>query len=308
MAFLTVERQDTLFVVKTPAGKWEVAHTWLNEKLFLIFLGLWQDDTGKAVYTFQEIAEAFGYADRRNVHNYWQEFVACGREFFAFLRRKRKVDDTVVAAVEAEVRANIWSSLSALCARTNQRLGRSDVTVPNMQAALEQIPCSVLRDVVVSAWEAGRFHPKEEVILEEVMAALETGAPGQRDRALECLSGGGITPSAEDLEEVVQVTQWEAAKALLTPDVPVSSVSEHSRQMVFAMHLSYWNVPLSRIGLWLGKGKRTIYGWVIGLALALWPLIRGWVVSQVRARHLYLDEKWLKIRGKWHLSKQGESS
>jgi hypothetical protein len=93
MAFLTGERQNTTFVVKTPAGMWEVANTWLNEKVFLIFLRLWQDDTGKAVYTFQEIAEAFGYADRRNVHNYWREFVACGTEFFALLRRKRKVTD-----------------------------------------------------------------------------------------------------------------------------------------------------------------------------------------------------------------------
>lgn len=300
MAFLTVERQDDTFVVKTPAGKWEVAHTWLNEKLFLIFLRLWQDDTGKAVYTFQEIAEAFGYADRRNVHNYWQEFVACEREFVAFLRRKRKVDDTVVAAVEAELRAHIWSSLSALCARTNQRLGRSDVTVPNIQAALEQIPCSVIRDVVVSGWEAGRFHPKEGVILEEVMVALETGALGQRERALECLAGVGILPSAENLEEAVQETQWEAAKALLTPDVPISSLSEHTRQMVFALNLYYWNVPLSRIGLWLGKGKSTIYGWVIGLAVALWTVMQGWIVSQVQAGHLYIDEKWLKIRGTWH--------
>jgi hypothetical protein len=205
------------------------------------------------VYTFQEIAEAFGYADRRNVHNYWREFVACGQEFFAFVRRKRKVDDIVVAAVEAELRTNLWSSLSALCAGTNQRLGRSDVTVANIQAALEQIPCSVIRDVVISKWEAGRFQPKagrfqpkEEVILEEVMAALETGEPGPQERARECLSGIGITPRDEDLEDRVQVTQWE---------------------------------------------------WVIGLAMALWPVIQGWIISQVRASHLYLDEKWLKIRG-----------
>jgi hypothetical protein len=121
MAFLTVERQDTTFGVKTPAGRWEVANTWVNEKLFGIFLRLWHNDTGKAGYTFQEIAKACGSADRRNVHTYWREFVACDQEFLAFLRRKRKVDDTVVAAVEAELRTNLWRSLSVLCACTNQR-------------------------------------------------------------------------------------------------------------------------------------------------------------------------------------------
>jgi transposase-like protein len=169
-----------------------------------------------------------------------------------------------------------------------------------MQAALEQLPGSVIRDGVLAQWEAGRCQPKEAVILEEVMAALERGEPGPQERARECLSGLGITPRDEALEDGVQATQGEAAKALLTPDLPVSSVAEHSRQMVFAMHLSYWNVPLSRIGLWLGKGKRTLSGWVVGLAMALWPVIQGGVVSQVQASHLYLDEKWLTIRGRWH--------
>jgi len=34
--------------------------------------------------------------------------------------------------------------------------------------------------------------------------------------------------------------------------------------------------------------------------LALWPVIRGWVWSHVKGKRIHIDEKWLKIRKKWH--------
>jgi hypothetical protein len=38
----------------------------------------------------------------------------------------------------------------------------------------------------------------------------------------------------------------------------------------------------------------------VGLALALWPLLYAWIGERVKARMVYVDEKWLKIRGRWH--------
>jgi transposase-like protein len=39
---------------------------------------------------------------------------------------------------------------------------------------------------------------------------------------------------------------------------------------------------------------------MIGLAISLWPIVYEWIVDRVKARIVYVDEKWLKIRGKWH--------
>ena len=70
MAELMIEEKDSTFVIRTPSGSWEFANDATNKKLSLIFLRAWQDDqTGKPLYTFQAIAEAFGYEDRRNVNN-----------------------------------------------------------------------------------------------------------------------------------------------------------------------------------------------------------------------------------------------
>jgi len=38
---------------------------------------------------------------------------------------------------------------------------------------------------------------------------------------------------------------------------------------------------------------------VVGLALALWPTIYQRILEQVKAKMVYIDEKWIKIRGRW---------
>ena len=61
-----------------------------------------------------------------------------------------------------------------------------------------------------------------------------------------------------------------------------------------------WNVPLSVLGRWCGVHKTTILRWVVGCAVALWPLVSQWIAERVKAPMVYVDEKWLKIRGRWH--------
>jgi hypothetical protein len=87
---------------------------------------------------------------------------------------------------------------------------------------------------------------------------------------------------------------------LLTPNFPLSDLPESVVWMVTAMTLYYSGASLSRIGWWVGeKAKSTIYTWIMGLAVALWPVIRGWVWSHVKGTRVWIDEKWLNIRKKW---------
>jgi transposase-like protein len=53
------------------------------------------------------------------------------------------------------------------------------------------------------------------------------------------------------------------------------------------------------LGRWCGVHKTTILRWVLGLALAVWPLVAHWSGERVKASMVYVDEKWLKIRGRW---------
>jgi transposase-like protein len=91
-----------------------------------------------------------------------------------------------------------------------------------------------------------------------------------------------------------------ALAALVPPELPLAQVPGSLCWLTFLLTLFYWNVPLSVLGRWCGVHKTTIVRWVLGLALALWPLIYRWIGERVNASRVYADEKWLKIRGRWY--------
>jgi transposase-like protein len=98
----------------------------------------------------------------------------------------------------------------------------------------------------------------------------------------------------------MRIADPTALAALVTPDLPLAQVPGSLCWLTFLMTLFYWNVPLSVLGRWCGVHKTTILRWVVGLALALWPTIAQWLVERVQAHMVYIDEKWLKLRGRWH--------
>ena len=130
MTYLNTEYHANQITVNTPQWKLTIGDTPVNRKVLMVFLRALQDPVkNKHLFTFKKIAEAFKYPDRRNVNNYWREFEQNGRDVLNYILRKRKVDMTVVQAVELELKGNIQAPLSELCTGTNERLKRSDLTV-----------------------------------------------------------------------------------------------------------------------------------------------------------------------------------
>jgi len=338
----------------------EMHDTWENRKVwFVILRSLCSPKTGKPFFSYQCIADAFAYQARQNINNYVREYEACDENLFEYLRHKRKVDPVVVHAVCEELGKDVLAKTGTLCTRVNQHLGRDDLTSANIRVALEQIPCTVMRATVLREIAEGAFHPKEQVVLAEVFAALahdeRTGhalpvgscavrsAPalvgdavgprnadvaensrntdvaesnaarrsvgldrspdsGKLGRYAEIASHAGLDAIHEAPDErIIQHTQAACVAPLLTPKLALSDLPEPVVPMVKAMALDASGASFSQLGRWFGgKAKRTMYTWIIGLALALWPVMRGWVWSHVKGRRQYLDEKWIKIRQTGH--------
>ena len=293
---------STLTII-TEFGQWELPNDEekQNKKSLSIFLRAWCDpNTGKPVFTYQQIADALGYEDRRDVNNFWRQFADCGQQFRGFLQRKMKVDDAVVKAVQEELRKDVLASAPTLCERVSQKLGRSDLTDANIRAGLEKVPCTVVRHQMRTEWEAGQWHPKEGKLLEAIMQEWAESKPRGTDSSIRQLEELGTLVPETACDDVVQVQQEQAVSPLLTPDVSVSALPPRIRLMVVALTLYFWNVPLSRIALWLGVSKTTVYNWVIGLAVALFPIIQAWIANGAKGLRLLIDEKWVKIKGCWH--------
>lgn len=101
-------------------------------------------------------------------------------------------------------------------------------------------------------------------------------------------------------EAIIQKRQAACVEALLTPQRALSDIPEPVVQMVTAMTMYFSGASLSQLGRWFGgKAKSTMSLWIVGLALALWPVVQGWLWSRVTGARLLVDEKWVKIHKKW---------
>jgi hypothetical protein len=358
MANFEVKFHEDRFEIISQVFCCTIHDTWENRKAwFVILRSLRSPKTGKPFFSYQRIAEAFAYKARQNINNYVREYEACDENLFDYLRHKRKVDPVVVNAVRDELGNDVLAKTSELRLRVNQHLGREDLTSTNIRVALEQIPCTVMRQKVLREIAAGAFHPKEEVVLAELFAAVEqdhlrgpkkavgssvsatlpvlagdsalvngdeaaeTGAEssaaeeliravsleasansGKLVRYAEVVSAAGSQAIREEPDKgVIQKIQTDVVEKLLTPQLGLSEIPESVVQMVKAMTMYFSGASFSRIGCWFGgKAKSTMYTWIIGLALALWPLIRGCIWFHVKGTRQHIDEKWLKIRKKWH--------
>jgi len=68
--------------------RFSIPRTKPNIKFIIVFLRLLFAGDGSRLCTFNDIAKMFGYADRRNVNNYWREFEQQNYDILGFLSRK----------------------------------------------------------------------------------------------------------------------------------------------------------------------------------------------------------------------------
>ena len=122
----------------------------------------------------------------------------------------------------------------------------------------------------------------------------------KKQSALKLLSDLNIKAHNIDKDNQCNKLQKENAEKLLDLNASPDDIPESVRMNVVAMTLYFWNVPLSRIGIWCGKSKSTIWTWITVLACALWPMIKDIISVRVNASAVYIDEKWIKIKGRWH--------
>ncbi|MEW6621337.1 MAG: hypothetical protein AB1422_18735 [bacterium] len=91
-----------------------------------------------------------------------------------------------------------------------------------------------------------------------------------------------------------------AIRSLLTPGVPLSSINKPLQMVSFLWALYHHGVSGSVLGKWCYVDKTTVGRWIVGLGLEIWPIVSVWIKKQVKATMVYIEEKWLKIQGKWY--------
>lgn len=286
---ITVQLDDTHCTVITQAFSLTLPDTPSNRKAAVVMLRAMEDTTGARLFTLQQLACLVGSSNRQAASQHIEDFRDCGQDMKAVLLRDRKVDETVVDAVRSEVLKDPLMSTEALCDRVNARLARTDISWANIEAALEKISCKELRRVIKAQLEKGAAQYKESYLLDTLLGAYENGQTP--------VSG---LEAPEEIEKAPCVSDPTAMRTLLTPGAAMEQVPPCLRWIGILLTLYYWGVPLSRLGQWTGVHKTTVWRWLLGLVRCLFPMVMGFLQETIRTCVVLVDEKWLKLRGKWY--------
>jgi hypothetical protein len=208
-----VEGDGQRFRVRTPrfSTQW-LPDTPGNRHLSVVWFRLLLDEHGKALFTLQALATLVGSPNRQAASQPLEDFRQCGEDMRAFVLRTRKVDAAVVDGVLHALLQTPLAGPTELVPRVHARLGRQDLTVANIEGALEQISCVPVLRTLRRQLEAGHVPYQETALLREILESLS--APADLYASL------GV-PSADRGMRLADPT---ALAALVTPDLPRAQV------------------------------------------------------------------------------------
>jgi len=291
MTELLLELDEEMYQGTILGVRFEFPANVANKYCLVQFLRGFKKPSGKqGVFSQERIAQAipdFDGASRQSVDDHERRFRESGGDLSRYLTRQRKVDETVVEAVRQEVLESPLRRTVDLVQAVNQRCDRHDLTAANITTALESISLAEVRPVLRRQLDQGKIHYTEDYLLKTMMETLSPEA-------------GELAGVSAPEPSGMRVSALTGVKALLTPDVPVGEVTTSLFWIAWMMRLFVLGVPLAVLGQWCHVHPSTVLRWILGLALALWPQINHWIVTRLKTTKAYVDEKWIKIRKRWH--------
>lgn len=305
-------RQPPTFCILLPMGlSLTLPDTWANRRGAMIVLrGLLRRD-GCPVVTYEHLAQELGYADRRNVHNFWAEFEACGGDLGAFFQRRKTVDAEVVARCEHIWKAHpLWTCGQVLAEfrRCWPEQGAA-LSEQNIRTAGHQVGFLSVQQVLRRQLAEGEAHYKEAVVLEALFEMANASAQAQADETLPALRLPerleSIPPCEAPQEPPAATTEASVAvleETLLQGEVSSAKLAElwqgATGALLLAFILSYHGLSLEVIGRFFGVHKTTVMRWLSPLAQVNWQAAvqQG---TRFFSGTVAVDEKWIKIAGVW---------
>jgi hypothetical protein len=308
-------RQPETFQILLPMGLWfELPDTWANRRGAMILLrGLHRRD-GWPLVTYEHLAHALGYADRRNVHNFWAECEACGRDLAAFLQRRQKVDAEVVARCEQIWKAHPFWTCAPVLTECRRRWPESggQLHEQTMRTAGHQVGFLGVQQVLRRQLAEGDAPDQEPGVLEAWFDLATASAQAQAAAAfpvfglpdqLASVSPSGAEPAP--LAPPAAASVAVLADALLQGEGSPSKLAQRwegaTGAVLLAFILSYHGLSLEVIGRFCGGHTTTVLRWLSPLAQVNW---QGAVPQGPRffSGTVAVDAKWLTIAGVgWYL-------
>jgi transposase-like protein len=282
-----------------------------NQKALILFLRSFKKRASgrHGLFSQEQLAKAipdFKGESKQSIQDHERRFAESGQDMQLYLSRKRKVDEQVVDALSKELEHSPFAGLEELAAGVNQRLSRSDISAANIRAGLEALPCLGYRKIVCQQLEKGEVYYQESYLLEQAFEVLEERGgrfknplSEKQARIFNLLEEAGCQVEEESSVKGMKISDVDKERLEGLCD-RLSEISEQIQLVIFCVVLYANGIPLRVLGNWLGVHKSTVLRWIMGMCEGLWGIISQWICQSVKGRIVYLDEKWIKIKGVWH--------
>jgi len=281
MAQIDVEFNDTSMRIRSQAFSCEFPDVEKNKKAVLVFLrSLCHPETGKPLFTYQELADAFGYKARQNVENFLAEFRACDESFVQFVTRVNTKHDRLFPLVEAQILSSVFLSLHqhyvVFCeAHSQERLSEAA-----FREYVKDIDGGKILNTVRQVASKTELSLDIQRYLQEILDLKEVSAVKRKE-----------------IVEVFPAVDASPSEGRSTPEVDLKHPT-FSRQLLVVL-LYVYNVPQDVLALLFGVGKTSIHTWMYAICgeEVEWQILREIVCW---SGQVSFDEKWVKIKGTWY--------
>jgi transposase-like protein len=280
MAYLEVKIHDKIMVIRSQGFCCAFPDVGKNKKVILAFLrALCSPETGKPLFTYQTIAEAFGYAARQNVENFVAEFHAGGDDFGVFLSRRNRKHDTNVPLVEEQVLESPLLSLHQQYLAFREDYPDERLSEKTFHQYVNEI-------------DGIKLLKRVQHLLSGDKPALDVTRYLQEVLELDALQRAKRKEVVERFPEV----QASASVVSCGSSDDVSRPCIQKKLLIVMLYVC--NVSQEMLSLLLGVGKTSIHNYLYEVCSEEldWRILREiiWWSGKVS-----VDEKWVKIKGEW---------
>ncbi len=253
--------------------------------LILLLRGMKKSEDAKhGLFSQQEIAYSipdFKGNTKQSVNNIENRFAECGYDVQAFLNHKRKVNDEIIESVKKFLREDLLISSKELSIKVGKDLERTDITSSYISSILDYIPGRFMLLLIRKRFANKTLKYKEEYLLDRTFEELQAKKSNQ-----------------SNLLSNVEIPNH--IKSLFSINTPVLSIPSVYYFLTFLLVLYFNGVPMSSLGQWFGVSKSTIHRWLWSYVGVLWIPVKQLLCKVKDVKQVYLDEKWVKIKGHWH--------
>jgi transposase-like protein len=236
-------------------------------------------ETGKRIFTFQELADQLTYGDRRDVQNFHRELRQSDFDVQAFVTRKATKHDRLFPLIEAAILNTPLLSPHQQYLQFCEAHPNESLSEETFRKYANEVESLKLMKRVQQLVKPGTESLDMSGYLREVLACDRLSHAKQKE-IMELVPEGDDEPASPVAETL-----------------KVSSPTMHKKLVV--VFLFACNLSQEVLALLMGVSQSSIHYWIAGVCTEEfeWQMLREITCWSGK---VCFDEKWVKIKGEWY--------